>query len=215
LNYGLCRAFGRKAWKLTEYSALNPTLAGSAAFRRHLRMLDYDPTYRPHASQRHLAEFVLRRGDYTGLWKKVGLARFGVETRDPTADRRLIEFSLSLPTRMWLRDGTTKWLYRQAFRGLVPDAVMNLKLRGYQGADWPERLRRSWNLLSTEARLAAANPVLTQLIDEAYLQEMAHTPLPTDLSGDKTLMYYRLKGLRAISVAHFVRKTIPVNEIKA
>jgi asparagine synthase (glutamine-hydrolysing) len=35
---------------------------------------------------------------------------FGIETRDPTADRRVVEYCFSIPGSQYLRNGVTRWL---------------------------------------------------------------------------------------------------------
>jgi len=57
---------------------------------------------------------------------------YGIETRLPFMDYRLIEFALALPTRMKIANGYGKWLLRRAAKGLVPDVVrLNRKKRGF------------------------------------------------------------------------------------
>jgi asparagine synthase (glutamine-hydrolysing) len=57
---------------------------------------------------------------------------YGIETRLPFMDYRLIEFALALPTRMKIANGYGKWLLRGAAKGLVPDVVrLNRKKRGF------------------------------------------------------------------------------------
>jgi asparagine synthase (glutamine-hydrolysing) len=57
---------------------------------------------------------------------------YGVETRLPFMDYRLVEFALALPTRMKIANGYGKWLLRRAAGGLVPDVVrLNRKKRGF------------------------------------------------------------------------------------
>ncbi|MGE0385655.1 MAG: asparagine synthase (glutamine-hydrolyzing) [Gammaproteobacteria bacterium] len=46
-----------------------------------------------------------------------------VESRVPFLDHRLVEFTLGLPTRYKLRRGWTKWLLREAMKGVVPETV--------------------------------------------------------------------------------------------
>jgi asparagine synthase (glutamine-hydrolysing) len=47
----------------------------------------------------------------------------GIERRYPYLDRRIIDFVMSLPSEMLLRDFDDKWIFRQAMRGLVPEAI--------------------------------------------------------------------------------------------
>jgi len=48
---------------------------------------------------------------------------FSRETRLPLLDHRLAEYLHALPDRMKLRGGTTKFVLREAIRGLVPESV--------------------------------------------------------------------------------------------
>ena len=48
-----------------------------------------------------------------------------VESRVPFLDYRLVEFCISLPTNMKIRNGLTKWIYRSAMRGFLPDKINN------------------------------------------------------------------------------------------
>lgn len=57
---------------------------------------------------------------------------YGIETRLPFMDYRLIEFALALPTRLKIANGYGKWALRGAAAGLVPDVVrLNRKKRGF------------------------------------------------------------------------------------
>jgi asparagine synthetase B (glutamine-hydrolysing) len=46
-------------------------------------------------------------------------ARTGMEVRDPTADRRLVEFCLSVPEKQWIAGGVPGSLGKRAFEGLA------------------------------------------------------------------------------------------------
>ena len=48
---------------------------------------------------------------------------FGVESRVPFLDHRLIEYAFSKPSMFFIRDGLSKRVLRQATRGLLPEAV--------------------------------------------------------------------------------------------
>ncbi len=68
-------------------------------------------------------------------------ARWGLATRDPFADRRLAEFSLTIPDRTLVALGD-RGLGRPVAAGLLPGAFVNNRARGYQSIDWIDRLRR-------------------------------------------------------------------------
>lgn len=50
-------------------------------------------------------------------------AEFGVETRHPFADRRIMEFGMAIPEDLRWRDGVRKFILREAMREYLPDEV--------------------------------------------------------------------------------------------
>ena len=45
------------------------------------------------------------------------------EVRLPFLDHNLVEFVFKVPDRLLMRDGWTKWIIREAFRGIVPKEI--------------------------------------------------------------------------------------------
>ncbi len=54
-----------------------------------------------------------------------------LEARPPLLDHRLVEFAATVPTRFRLRPGTTKYLLKQAMRGILPDEIIERPKRGF------------------------------------------------------------------------------------
>jgi asparagine synthase (glutamine-hydrolysing) len=54
-----------------------------------------------------------------------------IEARVPLLDHHLVELATSLPMELKLRDGTGKWIFREAVRGLVPDSVFEKRKQGF------------------------------------------------------------------------------------
>jgi asparagine synthase (glutamine-hydrolysing) len=54
-----------------------------------------------------------------------------IESRVPFLDHQLVEFAAALPTRMKLRGFTTKWILREAVRGVVPTEILTRKKMGF------------------------------------------------------------------------------------
>ena len=79
--------------------------------------------------------------------------KVSLEARVPLLDHPFAEFALSLPTRLKFRDGTGKWIFREAVRELVPSEVLIKPKQGFGVpiVDWLrgplrhrlDRLRRS------------------------------------------------------------------------
>jgi asparagine synthase (glutamine-hydrolysing) len=50
---------------------------------------------------------------------------YSIENRSPFLDRRLYEYTLTLPTRHLVRDGRAKAVLRESMRGIVPDRILD------------------------------------------------------------------------------------------
>jgi asparagine synthase (glutamine-hydrolysing) len=54
-----------------------------------------------------------------------------VEARVPFLDHKLVEFAMSLPRDLKLRDGETKYILKQALKGVIPDRVIRRRKQGF------------------------------------------------------------------------------------
>ncbi|HLM01379.1 MAG TPA: asparagine synthase (glutamine-hydrolyzing) [Pyrinomonadaceae bacterium] len=54
-----------------------------------------------------------------------------IESRVPFLDHRLVEFTAKLPTGMKIRGGETKWILREAMRGILPDEILRRPKMGF------------------------------------------------------------------------------------
>jgi len=50
-------------------------------------------------------------------------ARYGMSTTFPLLDRQVVEFALSLPSELFLRDGWSRRVFRDAMSGVLPDEL--------------------------------------------------------------------------------------------
>lgn len=89
------------------------------------RMLRPAPPPFPTMAQRAIHGTLLRGSDVLANEIQDRFdARRATEGRYPFGDRRLIEFALALPEEQRWRDGQTKYVLRQAMRGLLPDSIL-------------------------------------------------------------------------------------------
>ena len=108
--------------------------------------------------------WVMQRGD-TGNINKGTLAGWGIDRRDPMADKRLVEYCLSIPTDQYLSNGVPRSLAKRALADRLPQAVLNERRKGYQAADWHEGLTAARADITAELdRLAVFSPA-AKLLD--------------------------------------------------
>lgn len=103
-------------------------------WRPALRDLD-DLHIRPSGDTRRDRWRLIRANDI-GPWRMAALADAGIVERDPTADRRIIDFALRLPSEQLFHNGQHRPLARAALSDRVPSVVLNAHKRGLQSADW-------------------------------------------------------------------------------
>jgi asparagine synthase (glutamine-hydrolysing) len=54
-----------------------------------------------------------------------------IESRVPFLDHKLVEFTAKMPTRMKLRGRDTKWILREAMKGILPEEILNRPKMGF------------------------------------------------------------------------------------
>jgi len=64
-----------------------------------------------------------------------------IESRVPFLDHKLVEFTARMPTRMKIRGKTTKWILREAMRGILPAEILERPKMGFPVplGDWLRR----------------------------------------------------------------------------
>ena len=86
-----------------------------------------------------------------------------IEARPPLLDHRLVEFAATIPPQLPLATGTTKYLFKQAMRGILPDAIIDRPQAGLRRAArrWfrgtAGRLRARPAAVATQPRSAASS----------------------------------------------------------
>ena len=80
-----------------------------------------------------LPELLLMRVD-----KMVSIS--SIEARVPFLDHRLVELAFSIPIDLKIKNNTTKYILKQAVRGIIPDEIIDRKKKGF-GAPVSEWLK--------------------------------------------------------------------------
>lgn len=166
----------------------------------------YDETGKTARDRRHRILGLFWQQELVALSNKGLLARFGVDYRDPTADRRLINLCLALPDSLFLRQGQPKWLYRQAFQERLPSAILEERRKGLQAADWLSRMATARDDLLDEAVRARSNVQADTLFDLDGLECLSRSMPDPDKALPSDDLKYRYQFLRTLSATHFLRK---------
>lgn len=122
-----------------RHSAIRPDFAESMRVTERLRDHHEDDDRVDKAGGLEYRASVLMTGDALDPTHALR-AWYGVETRDPTSDTRVVEFCFGIPGSQYMRDGERRLLVRRALRGRLPESVLERRTRGAQAADWTEWL---------------------------------------------------------------------------
>jgi asparagine synthase (glutamine-hydrolysing) len=172
------------------------------------RGLDF--SYQPKKNGFEARLWAMRRID-RGNYNKGMLAGWGIDHRDPTADRRLVEYCLNAPMEVFNANGETRALAKRALRERVPQAVLSNRRRGYQAVDWHEALTANLGEIEAELnRLSRCAPA-ARTLDIRRLQGLVENWPSSGWEQQDIQNSYRHALLRGLSAGHFLRKVAPVN----
>ncbi len=54
-----------------------------------------------------------------------------IEARVPLLDHKLVEFAATIPPEMRLKNGVTKYILKQAMRGILPERIIDRPKQGF------------------------------------------------------------------------------------
>jgi asparagine synthase (glutamine-hydrolysing) len=158
---------------LAALSPINPAFARETDARRRLEKQGFVSSFINRLDSFEYREQVLRPYCFSHqgvIATKLSLAN-NIAVRDPTMDKRLIEFSFSLPEDQWIRNGASRFLLRRAMRGLLPDKVrLEESVSGLQSADWLQRLQKRWSEVYAEMAAIGEIAAERRYLDVARIQ---------------------------------------------
>lgn len=195
---------GRR-FELGDYAAINLEQSAALDITGRARARGLDLAYRPRKDGFEARLWALRRTDQ-GNFQKAALAGWGVDLRDPTVDRRLIEFCLSLPTEAFLGQEGPGSLARRAFADRLPAAVLAERRKGLQAIDWHEALTAAREDLKIELSRLESVPSAATALDLARMRSLVEDWPSGDWNSNAVATHYRLALLRGVAGGHFLRK---------
>lgn len=193
------RTFGRGP--LSAYRPLNPGLAAERGLKALAEATGWDVNWQPWADGRRMRAAMLSHVDF-GSFAHNGT---GIERRDPTADRRLVDFCLAIPEDQFLRRGTTKFLLRRAMAGRLPPTILNERRSGFVGADWYLRVAPHRDRFAEAVARLEASPTARRCLDLPQMRRLIDQWPKDDWNSRAVLTRYRAYLLRGVAVGEFIR----------
>lgn len=190
---------------VSDYSAVHPRWLESETVMDRAKSAGIDIHGRPSIDPFARRLLTMQSSD-CGSYNKGVLAGWGVDQRDPTGDRRLVEFCLSLPRSEIMADGRPRALARRVLADRVPAAVLEQPFRGYQAIDWHEGLTENRDAIAYELDRIAASDMACRALDVARMRRLMEDMPTSGWHETRVMSQYRLVLLRGLAVGHFLRK---------
>jgi asparagine synthase (glutamine-hydrolysing) len=191
--------------ELTLVSLVHPRLRGRVTAEQEALGLGLARRPKDHFAAAVEAFSQMDNGEY----RKGVLVGWGIDKRDATADRRLIEFCLSLPLDMLLKNGVRRPLARAALADRLPAEVLAERRKGYQSADWHVALTRDREKVRAMVERLAAEPSAASLIDVEHLRRLVREWPSGGWSDPRIMGLYRTGLITALTGGQFILTANP------
>jgi asparagine synthase (glutamine-hydrolysing) len=116
------------------------------------------------------------------LWERaeawnLNAAHHGMVILFPLLDRRIVEFAVSLPGTVFIRDGKRRWLFRQAMRDVLPPQLLDRRSKFRPIDDIATTLQRSTRELHDWVERLKSDALVSAYLDveriESQLEAIA------------------------------------------
>ena len=131
-----------------------------------------------------------------------------LDYRDPTFDRAVIEFCLTVPLEEFLRDGQLRSLSRRAMVGRLPSSTLRRTQRGRQSADWFMNLSAVRGRMAVEVERLRSSPLACRILDLKRMSSLIEN-WPSDLGQADLRTSHHITLTRGFSVGRFLMQYDP------
>ncbi len=109
---------------------------------------------------------------YVSSLQKQVFIKHGFRVSDPTVDRELVAFCLSLPLNFYHDSHFTRKLVNVGLKGIVPESILSNTVRGIQSSDLPFRLEMERDAIYEKLRFLNTNYLVKFVFDiESLVKE--------------------------------------------
>ena len=187
-----------------DYSVVHPEIA---------RRLDLERTALHDLNQttpdgRTMLRMLLEYGDIAdtpiaaqGGWQ--------LDYRDPTYDRRVVEFCLTVPLEEFVRDGQLRSLARRSMADRLPASTLQRVHRGSQSADWYLSMAAVHDRMLAQLGRLETSPLAARLLDLPRMRSLIQNWPTTGFEGLDLNRSHHIAITRGFSVGDFLMKYDP------
>ncbi len=198
------RLRGRDVIGISHHSALNPDFIAEHGLVRQWQDEAFDGWHMFNGWQpaRHRAR---RLFDHYHAHRDTIHWLDDIDVRAPLADRRLLEFALSVPEPLYRRNGVPRSFARAVFADRLPREILSEQRRGAVGGAWFRRLTEKRPSIAAEIERLENSATARRLIDLPRLKRLVDQWPADEHAAQLRLVDYELALSRGIHVGRFIR----------
>jgi asparagine synthase (glutamine-hydrolysing) len=132
-----------------------------------------------------------------------------LDSRDPTYDRRVIEFCLTVPLEEFMRGGQLRSLARRAMVGRLPSSTLKRTSRGLQSADWYLNLAAVRGRMATEVERLRSSPLASRMLDLQRMSSLIENWPSHGFERHDVMSSHHIALTRGLSVGRFLMQYDP------
>jgi asparagine synthase (glutamine-hydrolysing) len=132
-----------------------------------------------------------------------------MDSRDPTYDRGVIEFCLTVPLEEFMRGGQLRSLARRAMVGRLPSSTLKRTMRGLQSADWYLNLAAVRGRMSTEIERLRSSPLASRMLDLQRMSSLIENWPSHGFERYEVMSSHHIALTRGLSVGRFLMQYDP------
>ena len=192
---------------MVRFSALNPAFIAEHDLVRQARAQGFDPWFG--VSGWHPARYrAYRLFDYNQFAHDTIATNeevHGYEWRDPHADRRLLEFLLTVPEPLYRRNGVPRSFARAVLADRLPPEILHERRTGAHNVTWFRALDARRQEIATELERLEASPLARRLIDLPRLKRLMNEWPANEHMAEKRQSHLRSALSRGVHIGRFIR----------
>jgi asparagine synthase (glutamine-hydrolysing) len=192
---------GKDPWK--NYSAIDLDYAQKIDLNGLMKNGGHDPLFRQLKGSRQVRFAIIKPGvsQVGSRWQSDG-SDYGIEVRDPTSDKDVMELCISIPDNYYRSGNIDRFLLRKSMEDFLPPSVLLNFTRGQQASDLVWRIRDNYNELDQLLKKVSRSEKANSITDIPQMRKI--------LMDTQTLVNREILGetvttlLRGMAVALFI-----------
>jgi asparagine synthase (glutamine-hydrolysing) len=191
-----------------RFSALNPAFFAEHDFAAKFRADGFDPWFGPVDPKRGAAaraDAMFDQNQFARDGRGLMAEAMSIALRSPLSDRRLLEFTLTVPEPMFRRNGVARSFARRVLADRLPREILDEPRSGVTAPAWFRALGAQREDISRDLERMEASPLARRMIDIPRLKRlMDEWPKDEQAAQSHAREYQRLLT-RGVHIGRFIR----------